>query len=113
MENAGAKNPGPKNPGLRNPGLRNLKPHASLAVAAAYCFLPLLLVGVALRGVEHAARQSAASPDAAGAAAAFAAIVPMLRDPRCMNCHSAGDFSCQGDDSHRHTMQAGRGPNGQ
>jgi hypothetical protein len=47
------------------------------------------------------------------AAAAFEAIVPVLRHPRCMNCHSAGDFPRQGDDSHPHTMQVLRGPDGQ
>jgi hypothetical protein len=45
-------------------------------------------------------------------AAAFEAIVPVLRHPRCMNCHSMGDFPRQGDDSHPHTMQVRRGPNG-
>jgi hypothetical protein len=56
--------------------------------------------------------------DAAAAAdkdagAAFEAIVPVLRHPRCMNCHSSGDFPRQGDDGHPHTMQVRRGPDGQ
>jgi hypothetical protein len=46
-------------------------------------------------------------------AAAFEAMVPALRHPRCMNCHSAGDFPRQGNDSHPHTMQVRRGPDGQ
>jgi hypothetical protein len=46
-------------------------------------------------------------------AAAFEAIVPVLRHPRCMNCHSIGDFPRQGDDRHQHTMQVRRGPDGQ
>jgi len=50
--------------------------------------------------------------DDAAAAAAFDAMVPVLRHPRCMNCHSVGDFPRQGDDSHRHTMQVHRGPDG-
>jgi hypothetical protein len=29
-----------------------------------------------------------------------------------MNCHSKGDYPRQGDDSHRHTMQLRRGPQG-
>ena len=53
-----------------------------------------------------------AQRDDAAAAVAFEAIVPVLRHPRCMNCHSAGDFPRQGDDSHRHTMQVYRGPDG-
>ena len=45
-------------------------------------------------------------------ASAFAAIVPALRHPRCMNCHSKGDFPRQGDDGHAHTMDVRRGPDG-
>ena len=45
-------------------------------------------------------------------AADFAAILPVLRHPRCMNCHSSGDFPRQGDDSHPHTMRVKRGPDG-
>lgn len=51
-------------------------------------------------------------PDEVGAAAAFEAIVPVLRHPRCMNCHSKGDYPRQGDDSHPHTMDVRRGLNG-
>src|SRR6202789_4383317 len=86
-----------------------------LAVAATYGSLSLLILWVANQGVEHATAQVArevVSPDDAGAAAAFEAIVPVLRHPRCMNCHSIGDFPRQGDDSHRHTMQVRRGPDG-
>lgn len=46
------------------------------------------------------------------AAAAFEDIVPVLHHPRCMNCHSSGGFPRQGDDSHPHTMQVRRGPDG-
>jgi hypothetical protein len=48
----------------------------------------------------------------AAAVAAFESIIPVLHHPRCMNCHSTGDFPRQGDDSHRHTMQVRRGPDG-
>src|ERR1700744_3531725 len=50
--------------------------------------------------------------DDATAASAFEAMIPVLHHPRCMNCHSTGDFPRQGDDSHRHTMQVQRGPHG-
>lgn len=53
-----------------------------------------------------------ATPDDATAAAAFEAIVPVLRHPRCMNCHSKGDYPRQGDDNHPHIMQVRRGRNG-
>jgi hypothetical protein len=45
-------------------------------------------------------------------AAAFKSILPILHHPRCMNCHSSGDFPRQGDDSHRHSMDIRRGPDG-
>jgi len=48
----------------------------------------------------------------AAAAAAFEAMLPVLHHPRCMNCHSAGDFPRQGDDSHPHAMNVRRGPEG-
>lgn len=50
--------------------------------------------------------------DAEISAAAFESILPVLRHPRCMNCHSAGDFPRQGDDRHRHSMHIRRGPDG-
>lgn len=50
-----------------------------------------------------------ADRDDAAAAAAFESIIPVLRHPRCMNCHSRGDFPRQGDDGHRHTMNVRRG----
>ena len=49
---------------------------------------------------------------AAGDGALFTAFVPVLRHPRCMNCHSKGDFPRQGDDGHPHTMNVRRGPAG-
>jgi len=39
----------------------------------------------------------------------FIAFVSVLRHPRCMNCHSQGDFPRQGDDGHPHTMNVRRG----
>jgi hypothetical protein len=49
---------------------------------------------------------------ASGDGALFTAFVPVLRHPRCMNCHSQGDFPRQGDDGHPHTMNVRRGPVG-
>lgn len=55
---------------------------------------------------------SAAAQTPNSGAEAFKAIVPVLHHPRCMNCHSAGDFPRQGNDRHPHTMQIRRGPEG-
>jgi hypothetical protein len=44
---------------------------------------------------------------------AFKAVYKVLMSPRCMNCHPAGDAPLQGDDSHPHTQNVQRGPDGQ
>jgi hypothetical protein len=43
---------------------------------------------------------------------AFMKVYKVLMSPRCMNCHPAGDAPLQGDDSHIHTMDVVRGPDG-
>lgn len=63
-------------------------------------------------GVQVARVYGMASRDDVAAAAAFESLLPVLHHPRCMNCHSRGDFPRQGDDSHRHTMNVHRGPYG-
>ena len=42
----------------------------------------------------------------------FSALVPVLRHPRCLNCHASGDFPRQGDDGHQHAMNVRRGATG-
>jgi len=56
--------------------------------------------------------KNAPAPPAKSDGRLFAAFVPVLRHPRCMNCHSQGDFPRQGDDGHPHTMNVRRGPGG-
>jgi hypothetical protein len=75
---------------------------------ASYALVAVLLAFSAAAQTTIA-KTAAPSGDGAGA---FEAIVPVLRHPRCMNCHSAGDFPRQGDDSHQHTIQVRRGPDG-
>ncbi len=43
---------------------------------------------------------------------AFLAAVPVLKHPRCLNCHSTGDFPRQGDDGHVHMQNVRRGIDG-
>lgn len=74
------------------------------------------LNGVAASAKQKAGektRTKAVQQDNAASAAAFESIMPVLRHPRCMNCHSQGDFPRQGDDGHRHTMNVRRGREGQ
>lgn len=44
--------------------------------------------------------------------AAFNEVYRVFMHPRCMNCHPAGDAPLQGDDSHIHTQNVTRGPDG-
>jgi hypothetical protein len=53
-----------------------------------------------------------AAVPASGDETLFSAFVSVLRNPRCMNCHSQGDFPRQGDDGHPHAMNVQRGPDG-
>jgi hypothetical protein len=81
-------------------------------------FAPAVLVaGFLTAGLFFSRDVSAAEPPHPNAAVAddgalFLAFVPVLRHPRCMNCHSQGDYPRQGDDSHPHTMDVHRGPAG-
>jgi hypothetical protein len=86
-----------------------------IAVTMACGLLSLSMKRVAAQGVQQARSErirDEGQHDDAAAAAAFEAIVPVLHHPRCMNCHSIGDFPRQGDDSHRHTMRVRRGLDG-
>jgi hypothetical protein len=50
--------------------------------------------------------------DSIASVKAFMSVYEVLMSPRCMNCHPAGDAPLQGDDSHPHTMEVRRGPDG-
>jgi len=68
-------------------------------VGATHCLLSSLMLWVAVPGAKCATAQLVheGMRDDAGAAAAFEAIMPVLRRPRCINCHSQGDFPRQGE----------------
>lgn len=65
-------------------------------------------------GAERSVGRASATPasDAIASVAAFKAMLVVLRNPRCMNCHSDGDYPRQGDDGHRHTMNVRRAAGG-
>jgi len=50
--------------------------------------------------------------DDARARDAFLSVIPVLKHPRCLNCHATGDYPRQGDDAHIHTMNVRRGLDG-
>lgn len=84
-------------------------------LGAACGVFALLGSGVAAqsgRGSRTSPAAQQTTRDRETAAAAFEAMVPVLHHPRCMNCHSSGDFPRQGDDRHPHTMDVRRGPEG-
>lgn len=72
--------------------------------------IPILVAAGLTFPTGAPARQPASGNNAA--VAAFETIVPVLHHPRCMNCHSAGDYPRQGDDNHPHLMDVKRGPDG-
>jgi len=76
---------------------------------ASFVVLALHIVGFC---VFSTSTNAVVQKDDARAKAAFAAIVPVLKHPRCLNCHANGDFPRQGDDSHAHTQNVKRGPFG-
>jgi len=39
---------------------------------------------------------------------AFEKVYAVLKHPRCLNCHPAGDIPLQGEDSHVHSMKPRR-----
>ena len=61
---------------------------------------------------NSSANRVADTKDSIGSARAFLKVYKVLMSPRCMNCHPAGDAPLQGDDSHIHTMNVVRGPDG-
>ena len=61
---------------------------------------------------NHGGVNSADKKDSVESVKAFMKVYKVLMSPRCMNCHPAGDAPLQGDDSHIHTMDVVRGPDG-
>jgi hypothetical protein len=86
------------------------------AVLGASCFLLFAawLAGMPRGGAERlpTSADALAARDDAASVAAFKGMLVVIRNPRCMNCHSVGDFPRQGDDGHPHAMNVRRGPDG-
>src|SRR2546425_11888036 len=90
--------------------------HSQTAVLLAVAVL-FFAVGMSVSHPISAAERPTAKAAASGTLAAsngalFAEFVSVLRHPRCMNCHSRGDFPRQGNDGHPHTMNVRRGAGG-
>jgi hypothetical protein len=89
--------------------MKNCKSSLALMVIAVACSM---IFSAVIRAAVVGPAGPATQRDDAAAAEAFQSMVPVLHHPRCMNCHSSGDFPRQGDDSHRHTMNVRRGLHG-
>lgn len=61
---------------------------------------------------ERLAAATASASSTSGDGTLFEEFVLVFRHPRCMNCHSRGDFPRQGNDGHPHAMNVRRGPQG-
>jgi hypothetical protein len=68
--------------------------------------------GLLVRVTSVEANVGPLATDRQVSSAAFETMMPVLRYPRCMNCHMSGDFPRQGDASHPHIMDVRRGPDG-
>jgi len=53
-----------------------------------------------------------ATPAQSEGLAAWQQVYSVLTHPRCINCHTAGDYPQQGDDRHRHLVNVVRGRGG-
>lgn len=86
---------------------------ARLAAAAGV----ILLGAVACKTVtaeseKHEIPPAPTMSNAEESKAAFLKAYTVLMSPRCMNCHPNGDVPLQGEDSHLHTQNVKRGPDG-
>ena len=72
----------------------------------------LMILGVLLLTPRVNAAQATSRRDDEGARAAFLSAYKVFMNPRCMNCHPAGDVPLQGEDSHPHAQSVKRGPAG-
>ena len=85
----------------------------SAIAGAVLIFMGAISVSHPISAAESPATKATASAaPAASDGALFVELVSVLRHPRCLNCHSRGDFPRQGDDGHPHTMNVRRGPEG-
>jgi hypothetical protein len=92
--------------------MKHLRPPVLFCIAtAALIFAAAMSFSVSTNAAEKPSTKATAAPST-GDGALFIAFVSVLRHPRCMNCHSRGDFPRQGDDGHPHAMNVRRGSEG-
>jgi hypothetical protein len=82
------------------------------AVLVSAAVLAAILLSATALTAGSGSNKAVAADNKTGDAATFTALVPVLRHPRCINCHSAGDYPRQGDGGHPHAMNVRRGVGG-
>jgi hypothetical protein len=93
--------------------MKSLVRHIPVFSIALVIFVAAMLLARSIEAAEKPKTTSSKSAEsAANDGALFTDFVTVLRHPRCMNCHSKGDFPRQGDDGHQHAMNVRRGPDG-
>jgi hypothetical protein len=94
--------------------MRTIRDHQRLLVALVFAGGCLVSGFAAPNQTAKVERIYGTAPkDDAASVAAFKSMLTVIRHPRCMNCHSPGDFPRQGDDGHQHAMNVRRGSAGQ
>lgn len=85
-------------------------------LAVALALLPVVLAACSQRegGLrpESDSRPELSVAELEEARAAFEVVAVVLRHPRCLNCHPAGDRPLQSESSRPHAMNVVRGPDG-
>jgi hypothetical protein len=92
---------------------RRLPVKTIMVLAAVFCVITATLAFRIINDRTYNGTLNAAEKkDSIESVKAFIKVYKVLMSPRCMNCHPAGDAPLQGDDSHIHTMNVVRGPDG-
>jgi len=77
---------------------------------SAKALLMAIVISATTASISIVYAQTEGNPSAS--AQAFLRASQVLMHPRCVNCHPRGDCPLQGDDSHPHSMNVMRGPEG-
>ncbi len=96
--------------------ISNLLKKMTSKKSGALIILVLITTGIFAVSFNNEVRPSRVpvSPkkDSVTSVKAFMQVYAVLKHPRCINCHPAGDIPLQGEDSHLHAMLPKRGVDG-
>lgn len=87
-----------------------MRPGRAALLAVSLTSVMFLGQSSSFTGNEQSAKNS--RPSKTEGLAAWQQVYSVLTYPRCVNCHTAGDYPQQGDDRHRHLYNVVRGAEG-